>query len=285
MEAKKFAIIGGDKRNIYLTKELKADGHFVKTYGFSKYEDKDIDKSSSLQEVVDGVDLCIGGTPITTDGKCFNAPYADSAIYIEDVFKAIGENQVFLAGYIKKEVLETAAKYSKLKIYDILKIEELSILNAIPTAEGAVQIAIEKTDITLHDSNIMIIGYGRIGKILSNMLRAMGAKVVVVVNSCDKKALAKSYGLDAIHVENIADKLCETDIIFNTVPKIILDETNMGLINKQCLVIDLASPPFGVDFEASKKFGLNVIYTGSLPGVVAPRTVAAYIKEAIYNIL
>ena len=65
----------------------------------------------------------------------------------------------------------------KSNIIDIMKCEELAVLNSISTAEGAIQIAMEETNHTLHDSNILILGFGRIGKVLAKMLNAIGANV------------------------------------------------------------------------------------------------------------
>ncbi len=143
----------------------------------------------------------------------------------------------------------------------------------------------QNSDFTIHNSNIMIIGFGRIGKILAKMLQGIGANVYMVVNSNDKAALANSYGYHPISIEKITDYVGNMNIIYNTVPKTILNNTNMNKINKNCLIIDLASAPFGVDFEHSKDFGLTVLYANSLPGKVAPLTAALYIKETIYSIL
>ncbi len=143
----------------------------------------------------------------------------------------------------------------------------------------------QNTDFTLHSSNVMVIGFGRIGKILAKMLQGIGANVYMAVNGYDKAALASGYGYHAVDVEKLTDYLGNMNIIFNTVPKMLLYNANMKYINKNCLIIDLASTPFGVNFEHSKDFGLNVLYANSLPGKVAPATVGHYIKETIYSIL
>ena len=77
--------------------------------------------------------------------------------------------KTFIAGAIPKEVLELAKKY-KVEIVDILEKEELAVLNAIPSAEGALQVAMEASDITLHGSKVLVLGHGRIAKILAKML-------------------------------------------------------------------------------------------------------------------
>jgi len=132
---------------------------------------------------------------------------------------------------------------------------------------------------------MLIIGYGRIGTVLSAMLRGMGANVTAVVKSGYKAALASSNGHKAIMCTEMDAHLHEADIIFNTVPEILLDRRNMKHIRKSTLIIDLASPPYGVDVNASRDFGLKVLFTNSLPGKIAPVTTAGYILETINNII
>ncbi len=135
MESKKFAIIGGDKRNYYLANELKQDGHTVKLFGFSKYDSEGLYRQSGLYETIDGADYIIGGIPASNDGLLLNMPYENDNISAEDLFRLIKKHQVYFAGYIKSELVELAERF-QVNIVDVLKKEELSILNAIPTAFG-----------------------------------------------------------------------------------------------------------------------------------------------------
>ena len=139
--------------------------------------------------------------------------------------------------------------------------------------------------ITLHQSKAMVLGYGRIGKILCKMLHGIGAHVHAVVRQYSDAAIVRSFGYTPIFFNNLQENLCNMDVIFNTVPSIILDKNNLKFIQKDCVIIDMASKPFGVDYEASKGEGLKVMWASSLPGKVAPVTAADYIKETVYNIL
>jgi dipicolinate synthase subunit A len=157
--------------------------------------------------------------------------------------------------------------------------------NAIPTAEGAIKIAIEETDITLHSHPMLIIGYGRIGTVLSSMLRGMGAQVRVVVNSAQAAARVRSGGHEAVFFEDMDSALSHVAVIFNTVPQILLDKRNMHLIGKKTLIIDLASPPYGVEASDSRAFGLKVLFASSLPGKIAPVSTAGYIIDTINRVI
>ena len=284
MESKIFTVIGGDKRNIELARMLSSQGHTVKLFGFINYERETPMQCKNLYEAVNGADCIVGPIPCSHSGDALNAPFHNAPIYVEDLFRLIKPHQLFLAGFIKPELLQLSSGYG-IPMIDMLKREELLVRNAIPTAEGAIKIAIEETDITLHSSRMLVIGYGRIGTVLCRMLRGIGAHVTAIVNSSYGAALAESNGHKAVYFEDMDSTLKRADIIFNTVPSILLDKTNMSLIRKDTLIIDLASPPYGVDINDSRELGLKVLYTNSLPGKIAPVTTASYILETIFSIL
>ena len=282
--AKIFAVVGGDKRNIELARMLCARGHTVKLFGFVNYERETPMQCKNLYEVVTNADCIIGPIPASHSGNALNAPFHNAPIYVEDLFRLIKPHQQFMAGVIKPDLLQLASKYN-IHAIDLLNREELLIRNAIPTAEGAIKIAIEETDITLHGNQMMVIGYGRIGKVLSGMLRGIGAKVIAIVNNDEAAAYAAASSHEPVYFANMEEKLKYANVIFNTVPEILLNKANMRHINKNTLIIDLASPPYGVDVNDSRDFGLKVLYANSLPGKIAPVTTASYILETIESIL
>jgi dipicolinate synthase subunit A len=143
----------------------------------------------------------------------------------------------------------------------------------------------EEMPITLHDSACIILGFGRIGKILAKMLNGLGANVYVEARKYEDIAWIKSYGYKPVLLKDIDSIISKADAIFNTIPSIILDESKLKLINKDCLIIDLASKPGGVDFEKAKEIGVKAIWALSLPGKVAPITAAKFIKETVFNII
>jgi len=279
-----FAVVGGDKRNVALAEMLFRLGHKVKMYGFINYERETPMQCKNIYEAISGAEYVIGPIPCAHNGGVLNAPFHNAPIMAEDLFRLIKPSQTLIAGYIKPETFALAKKYG-VNIIDMLCREELLVQNAIPTAEGAIKIAIEETDITLHGNNMLVIGYGRIGAVLSGMLRGMGAVVSAVVNSGRAAALAKSCGHRAIKFADMEGQLREADVIFNTVPKILLDKRNMKHIRANTLIVDLASPPYGVDVNDARDFGLKVLFTNSLPGKIAPVTAAGYILETVNHII
>lgn len=195
---------------------------------------------------------------------------------MEDIYLKARE-QTFFAGGIPIAFYENKT----IRNIDLLQSEELNILNAIPTAEGTIKIAIEETQITIHESNIMIFGYGRIGKILCKNFKDLGANVYCVAR--------KEGDLAWIREENcIPVKYCEIekeakymDIIINTVPSLVIEEKVLKRLQPNCFIIDVASSPGGVDKSMAKRYKIKVVTALGIPGKIAPLTAAKYIKEFI----
>ncbi len=287
MYQNKFLVLGGDLRNIALADHLILDDKKVEVYGFSKYSAQQNSKmnfSKNLKKCIKNAEVIIGPIPCCSDNNVLNTPFNGSVITVDAVFDLMEPGQVFIAGRIGPDVLKMA-KNRNIPIFDILERNEMAILNAIPTAEGVIQIAMEEMKTTLHGANVMVLGYGRIGKILCKMLQGIGANVFAVSRRHDDAAMSKSFGYTPLHFGQLPEHLGHMGLIVNTVPSIILDKHNLKFVDRQCLIIDVASKPFGVDEEACQHEGLQVIFAASLPGKVAPVTAAAYIKETVFNIL
>lgn len=157
--------------------------------------------------------------------------------------------------------------------------------NAPPTAEGAIQIAMEELPITLHDARVLVVGFGRLGRALAPRLRSLGARVWVSARRYEQRAAAESMGLGSEGVDRLPDWLCSYDLVFNTVPAPVLGVEELAALKEGALVIDLASRPGGVDMEAAAALGVRVIWALSLPGKVAPVTSGRYIKDTVYHIM
>lgn len=285
MSSRKYTVIGGDLRSVKLAELISEDMNTVNIYGYknSGFE-MSLAENEDLQAAVDDSDIVIGPLPCSNDNETLFAPFHPQKIYINEIFKIMKKSQLFIAGRISDKISHMAEAYNVYAI-DILEREEMAVLNAIPTAEGAIQIAMEETPMTLHDSKVMVLGFGRIGKILSNRLHGLGAKVFVEARKYQDIAWIKSYGYKPVYINELGDYLGKMDVIFNTIPHKILDASLLDRLNLETLIIDLASKPGGVDFDRAKALGIKVIWALSLPGKVAPVTAAKFIKETVYNII
>ena len=157
--------------------------------------------------------------------------------------------------------------------------------NAVPTAEGAIQLAMESTDRTINGSRCLVTGCGRIGQLLAVRLQALGARVTLSARRYSGLAWAGAWGFAYLHTGRLSGHLESFDMIFNTVPSLIFDAGLLRELREDCFLMDLASAPGGVDFNAAKALGLHVMAAPGLPGKVAPRTAAAAIRDSIYHIM
>lgn len=103
----------------------------------------------------------------------------------------------------------------------------------------------EELAVTLHGARVLVIGYGRLGKLLAHRLSGLGAKVSVSARKYADLAWAEAYGYGVEHTGQLEGWLCGYDLIINTVPAQVLDEAALADLHQGCLVIDLASKPGG----------------------------------------
>ena len=283
----KFAIIGGDLRIVKLAEMLAKDENEIYAYGLENTEElknkHNITHCNSIENAIKDVEIVIGPIPFSSNGKTVNAPFCEKEITIREMMHAV-KFKTLIAGGITSEVNELANK-EYVEIIDIMKREELAVLNTIATAEGTIQIAIENTNKILHGSEVLILGFGRIGKVLARKMAGLSAKVTCAARKDEDFAWIQAYGHKAININNIGENLKKFDLIINTVPHMILTQEKLQNVKMECLLIDLASNPGGIDKRAAKDRNLKFIWALSLPGKVAPITSAEFIKDTIYNII
>ena len=175
----------------------------------------------------------------------------------------------------------------KIRLVDLLENEEFQIKNALPTAEGAVEIAMHELPITLSQTRALILGYGRIGKVLFPMLKTLCKSVSIAARKPSDIAYIEILGGESVDFcgGKFVQKLSEFDVIFNTVPARILDENALEKLKKNCLVIDLASGKGGVDFAFAERKKIKAIHALALPGKVAPVTAGNIICDLVLELL
>ena len=283
----KFAIIGGDLRTIKLVEMLAKDENDIYIYGLEKAEElknkSNVITCDTIKKAVEDAEIVIGPIPFSSNGTTINSPFGDKETTIREMMHVINA-KVLIAGGITPEVYDLAND-EYIEIVDIMKREELAVLNTIATAEGTIQIAIENTNKILHGSEVLILGFGRTGKVLARKLAGLAVKVTCAARKDEDLAWIQAYGHKAANINALGENLSEFDIIINTVPHMILTEEKLGYVKQECLLIDLASNPGGIDKKAVKDKNLKFAWALSLPGKVAPTTSAEFIKETIYNII
>lgn len=281
----RFCIIGGDLRQVELANALAGKGYAVWVFGFRDVEFlASVNKAESLSEAMENAHVVILPLPCSVDGQTVNTFFYPEKVLLTDVFEKMSKQQILLGGKVDQKLQKLMEIYNIYYI-DYFEREEMTVLNAIPTAEGAIQIAMEELPTTLHSSDCLVLGFGRVGKALSNMLGGIGANVSVAARKYEDLAWIDAYGLGALPIKDLKEKIGGFDVVFNTVPAVLLDEAMLKCLKPDALVIDLASKPGGVDFDTASALGLKAIWALSLPGKVAPRTAGSIIMKTLLNIL
>lgn len=280
-----FLIAGGDQRQVHLADLLSLENE-VYTLGFSEdiIFSEHVVPLSTLEELPAPVDYIVLPVPAMSSVRTIGTPLGHHPLLIDDVLDC-GRNGGTVFGGMIGEPLYKKCEKRDLNCCDYMQREELAVLNAVPTAEGAIQIAMQELPTVLFGQRCLITGFGRIAKVLTHDLLALGMDVTVSARKFSDLAWITVYGAKKIPINQLKDRLGRFDLIINTVPAKLFEREQLSHVRNDSLIIDLASKPGGVDFDAARELGLNTIWALSLPGKVAPISAGQIICDTIYNIL
>lgn len=274
-----FVFLGGDLRMLYAAEYLnKTCDCFV--YGFETSEEFPVPATGELIPF----DCAVLPLPATTDGVHITMPYHSENPDLNIVLKAVKQGGKVFTGK-SCPYLERICDENGLRLYNYFDREELQLLNAVPTAEGALEIMLKELPVTVFGVNTLITGFGRIGEVMARMLISLGAKVSVYARRSEQLAKAECIGCTAVPGKELEHCLSQFDVIINTVPATVFDRKRLMMLRKDCLVIDLASKAGVEDLELAASVGVKVIWALSLPGRTAPVTAGRIIGKTIENIL
>jgi dipicolinate synthase subunit A len=282
----KIAVLGGDDRELILTAELVRLGATVVVAGFPR--EKVCHGAfvvNSTEEACKDTEVIILPLPGTNEKGVIRAVYSDEELVLsEKAIASTAHHAVIIIGSARKFLKDWADKYD-LKLLEIVEMDEIAVLNSIPTAEGALQIAMEETAITIHGSKTCVIGFGRVGITMARTLKVLGSDVTVVARNPGQLARAYEMGCNRAGYDDLHEILNHTNIVFNTVPTMVLDRSILKYANPDTLIIDLATQPGGTDFEAANTFGLKAILAPGLPGKVAPESAGKILADVVPRLL
>lgn len=277
-------VVGGDQRQVRLAQLLSQDGHTVHTYALDLVQDLSGPFPQPNPLSISLADCVILPLPVSQGDGLLNAPLSASCHALEDILDRLSPGQFLCGGRVDPQ-LQSMAQARGLTLRDYFTREELAVANAVPTAEGALQLAMEHLPITILGARVLVVGFGRVGRLTAQRFQALGAKVAVAARSYAQLSWAQAMGMGAEHLGQLGGCLCGYDLIVNTVPARVLGRGELEDVKEDCLILDLASKPGGVDLGAAGELGRTVIWALSLPGKVAPVTAGAAIKTTIYNML
>ncbi len=260
----KIAILGSSLRFDILSSKLSSSDYDVTNY-------------SRADEIPEKLEQDIIVLPIPTKTK-------------EGFLNIVGDCKITpeaLLERTKPEALIISCNFSdnRRKTVDINKDEYFAFLNAIPTAEGAINLALKDKGMTMYNSKCLIVGFGRIGKILAHRLDGLKADITVAARNPKDLALIKALGLKDINIYSLEETINEYDIIFQTVPSPILNDNVLSNVSKDTPIIELSSAMAGTDTAKAKELGLKVINAGGLPEKCAPQTAGMILFDSVIRII
>lgn len=286
----KIALLGGDMRQAAAARFLSESGLECAVWGLGTESSiGGAVRCDEWRDALNGAAAVVLPLPASFDGVRVSCPLAPEArLHLS----LITENcRAPVLGGRLPESFCRAAEDAGVEVYDYYTSEELKIKNSLPTAEGAVSIAMQKLDRTINGCRAAVIGYGRIGRTTAELLSRMGAHVTVAARSGSDLARAGLCGMRQVRIDHnkaLLGMLGLThgyDLIINTVPVKLFSGELLHRMSPETVIIDLASVPGGIDIETAKKLGLNVTWALSLPGKYAPITSGVIIGETVLSYL
>ena len=266
---KSILIVGGDKRQIALQKQLEQRGWDVSMAGFDR-----LGIQSGMLLSPDYVFLPV---PYKDGHGNIKAPFADTPLLLKDIV-AKYPRSVYVLGRCDKDAIDVLG--SAIRYIDLLCDDAFLVKNAQLTAQAAVCVYAQHTDTALCDTQCVVIGYGRIAKFLCALLCALGADVTATARKERDFMLIRAQRMRTEHTDNVGDVLANADVIWNTVPSHVLGTEELSCIRRDALVIELASAPYGMEMEQAQTMGVGVHIESGLPGRIFPDSAALAILDA-----
>lgn len=283
----KIGFIGGDARQTEVIRFVLEQDATVVMIGYDRppITQSDIVQAPLSAESFRDLDaLVLPVAGIADDGKVTSSFNDTEIVMTEEHFAAMPRYAKVFSG-IARQTLEKWCSTHNLRLIKLMELDEVAILNSIPTAEGAIQMAMNNTDITIHNSKIMVLGFGRSGMTIARMCHALGAKVKVGTRKSEDMARIFEMGFQPFSLMHLSDEIRDQEIVFNTIPAHVLTAEIIAKLPKQSVIIDIASIPGGTDFRFAEKRGVKAILAPSLPGIVAPKTAGQIIAKTLYRLM
>lgn len=279
--ARKVAVLGGDRRELVIARRFIDAGCDVACFGAPSPED-DVPLASSLTEALNGADVIVTPAPGMAEDGALYAPYADDRIVLDAALLGRASQGFHLFAGAVHPTVQAAAEDAGGVCHEFADDDRLQVLHAIPTAEGAIARTVDAYGGTINGSAALVVGFGRIATVLASYLRAMGATTVVAARRPEVRARAVAAGHRAIDTDqaSLLEAASGCEIVYTTAPARLLDEVVLGALDRDVLVMDLASPPGGIDHEAARELGLQVVWARGQAG-----TAPSHSGEAQYDFM
>ncbi len=285
----KMLFLGGDKRQLVVMNFFNNKDHEIDVVGYEQEKLpsgvfnkklKDLDVS-----IYDVIFFPVNG--VKEDGEITAEFSGEKIILDNDVLKNTKRDALIFTGILNnkvKDILTISNRGAVVLMEDKVVTQE----NSIPTVEGIIGDLINNTEYTINDSNILVFGYGNVGKPLVEKLEYLGAKVTVGVlsksdyNALKEKKIKVFYTFDK---KEMINNIKFNETIINTATSKVLDKEYLKYVSKNSYILDVASHPHGIDVDYANELGLNTKVWMGIPSAVAPKTAAKILTKKINSII
>lgn len=282
VRGKTVAVLGGDRRMAEAVHFFLRAGFWVRLAGL-EWEDRfaGVQVCSSGAEALTGAQAAVLPVQgVASDGKVFSVPGAPTCQIDVDGLRRLDRGATLFVG-IGNPHLSRICEEAGVHLVEYRESDDFATWNSIPSAEGAIQMAMEATPFTIYGSRSLILGFGRTGKAIAMLLRGLFSDVTVVARQEVDLARIWASGYRPLEWAKLEQAVADSDLIFNTVPAMVLTRAVLSGAPRHAAVIDVASAPGGTDFDAARELGLSARLAPGLPGIVAPVTAGRIIAELI----
>lgn len=280
----KIAVLGGGRREEALLQYMVEMGARVVALSKPSFPIKGIQVVESLAALLEGATILLAPASGIDENGRIREPFGEDIIFDHDFFAMIEEGSLLFMGYAG-DGLKERLKEEPITLIEYLLHKEVATLNAIPTAEGAIKLALEGMSTTIQGSKTLVLGLGRVGLALAWRLKALNASLLGANRSKEGLFKGVEMGLQVIPLKEIDRYLGEVSLLFNTIPSLVLDRHRLHLLTKEALLLDLASAPGGIDFEAAKDLHLKASLYPGIPGLFFPEKAASILKDTLPSII
>lgn len=229
-----------------------------------------------LAEAAPELDVEAAGYEEVSDRVLVLLPIPAPLTLLSHLKESLTAKHTVLGGNLPKDFIDFCND-RQIACVDYFKNPAIAIENAVATAEGAICQAIRTSEINLHQSQALVIGFGKCGEVLADKLNGLKCYVSVSTRNPVAKSRAKSYGYRLLEDEDYS----KFDILFNTAPAMVLPPAVIDKLQSDAVIIDIASSPGGTDFNYCLQKGITAKHCPGIPGKYSPKTSAKILFDQI----
>lgn len=281
------AFMGGDARQLEVIQKFTELDASVTLFGFDNLGRQFSSVSNAKLDPVllQTIDVLILPAVGTDDSGQVESIFSSEELRLTDVhISSLPKHAKVYTGMAKSYLKNLCAAHG-IGVVELFDRDDVAIYNSIPTAEGALMMAIQNTDITIHGSVCMVLGFGRTGFTMAKTLQGLGATVKVGVRKPEHFARAWEMGFQPFYTKDLYPEVGNIDLLFNTIPTMIVTAQVITNIPHRALIIDLASKPGGTDFRFAERRGVKAMLAPGLPGIVAPKTAGRIMANTLSQLI